>query len=214
MRFLRFLALSFVLAVPLAWLGSPAPAAVSLRPSLFGTEEVFSADNSAFAKWNDMLRRFNAERRAGAPDAWRALVAALRGLEPRARLERVNMVINGYPYRPSMVNWGERNHWETPFEFLRKSGQCQDYAIAKYMLLRDAGMPASSLRVVVLRDTRQSLDHAVLVAYLDGEPMLLDNQIDAVVPAAAVSHYQPYYSISEEGWWLHRGANARYAAFR
>ncbi len=75
-------------------------------------------------------------------------------------------------------------------------------------------MPASSLRLVVLRDTRQSLDHAVLVAYLDGEPMLLDNQIDAVVPTVAISHYQPYYSISEDGWWLHRGAKARFAAFK
>ncbi|HUH85562.1 MAG TPA: transglutaminase-like cysteine peptidase [Stellaceae bacterium] len=213
MRFLRFFALLLALAVPLAWIGT-APAAISARPSLFGTEEVFSPDNSAFTKWTDMLRRFNSERRRGAPAEWQTLVASLRGLDPRTRLERVNAVINGFPYTPSMVNWGERNHWETPFEFLRKSGQCQDYAIAKYMLLRDAGVPAASLRLVVLRDTRQSLDHAVLVAYLDGEPMLLDNQIGAVVPTAAIGYYQPYYSISEDGWWLHRGANARYAALR
>jgi predicted transglutaminase-like cysteine proteinase len=211
MRFLRLLTLLLALALPAAWVGT-APAAVGLRPSLFGTEEEFSADNSAFVKWTGMLQRYDRERRDGAPDEWRTLVASLQGLDLRTKLARANSVINAYPYTPSLANWGERNHWETPFEFLRKSGQCQDYAIAKYLLLREAGVPATALRLVVLRDTRQALDHAVLVAYVDGEPMLLDNEIAEVVVAASVHHYEPYYSISEQGWWLHRGANARYAA--
>ena len=42
----------------------------------------------------------------------------------------------------------------------------------------------------------------------------LDNLRSAVVPAESVSDYQPYYSINEQGWWLHRGPNARYAALR
>jgi hypothetical protein len=41
---------------------------------------------------------------------------------------------------------------------------------------------------------------------------MLDNQMHDVVPVANVHHYQPYYSINERGWWLHRGPNARYAA--
>src|SRR5712671_132989 len=137
---------------------------------------------------------------------------ARRGLDLRAKLGRVNAAVNGHPYVPSQRNWGESNHWETPFEFLRKSGQCQDYAVAKYLLLRAAGVPAEQLRVLVLRDTRLGLDHAVAVAYVEGEAFLLDNRIGAVVPADSVHHYQPYYSINEEGWWLHVGPNARYAS--
>lgn len=213
MRFLRLLTLLLALSLPAAWIGT-APAAVNAKPSLFGTDEEFSTDNSAFVKWTEMLQRYDRERRHGAPDEWRALVASLEGLDLRAKLARANDVINAHPYTPSMANWGERNHWETPFEFLRKNGQCQDYAIAKYMLLREAGISATALRLVILRDTRQALDHAVLVAYVDGQPMLLDNQINDVVPAATVHYYAPYYSISEQGWWLHRGANARYAALR
>jgi predicted transglutaminase-like cysteine proteinase len=117
-------------------------------PALFGTREVYSADISPFYKWTGMLARFEAERERSAqpcktaagegcqPGPWRHLVAELRGLDLRAKLDRVNAEINRHPYVPSMRNWGETNHWETPFEFFRKSGQCQDYAITKFLLLR------------------------------------------------------------------------------
>ncbi|HEX9489720.1 MAG TPA: transglutaminase-like cysteine peptidase [Stellaceae bacterium] len=200
------------------------PAASRQAPALFGTREIFSPDMAPFDKWTGMLARFRREQAAGqracarvAPAAcepieWRQLLGALRGLDLRAKLDRVNAAVNRHPYVASQRNWGESNHWETPFEFLRKSGQCQDYAIAKYMLLRAAGVAAAQLRVLVLRDTRLGRDHAVAVAYVEGEAFLLDNQIGAVVTARSVHHYQPYYSINEEGWWLHIGPNARYAS--
>lgn len=191
-------------------------------PGLFGTREIYSPDIAAFDKWTGMLARFRREQAAAqsacaaeaecAPNEWRQLLGALDGLDLRAKLDRVNAAVNRHPYVPSQRNWGESNHWETPFEFLRKSGQCQDYAIAKYLLLRAAGVPAAQLRVLVLRDTRLGLDHAVTVAYVGGEALLLDNQIGTVVPADSVHHYQPYYSINEDGWWLHVGPHARYAS--
>ena len=221
MRLLRFLAVFFVLAAPDAALAANRDTA---PPALFGTHEIFSADSSAFFKWHGMLARFAAERRQARalcapsvaepcePAEWAAMVAELKGLDLRAKVERVNAAMNRHPYVPSYANWHESNHWETPFEFLRKGGQCQDYAIAKYLLLREAGVPASLLRVVVVRDTRLGLDHAVTVAYVNGEALVLDNQEQEVMPAARVVRYQPYYSINEQGWWLHRGAGARYAA--
>ena len=59
------------------------------------------------------------------------------------------------------------------------------------------------MRLVVLRDLAQAVDHAVLVVYVDGEPMVLDNQNAAVLPAASIARYRPYYSINESGWWRH-----------
>ncbi|MGO8919570.1 MAG: transglutaminase-like cysteine peptidase [Stellaceae bacterium] len=222
MRLWRSLPLLLVLASPGAGLAASQEALSP--PALFGTREVFSADSSAFFKWHGMLERFAAERRQGAaacapaavercaPAEWVALVAELKRLDLRGKLDRVNAAINRHPYVPSFVNWHESNHWETPFEFLRKGGQCQDYAIAKYLLLRAAGVPASNLRLVVLRDTHLALDHAVTIAYVGGEALVLDNQQRAVVPASTLDHYRPYYSINEQGWWLHRAAGARYAA--
>ena len=184
-------------------------------PALFGTHETYSSSIDRFYKWTSMLQRWRAERRearqpcmlgqiAGCePREWRHIVDLLTPLELRAKIETVNSLVNRYPYTPSAANWSDPNYWETPFEFLARSGQCQDYAIAKFMLLRAAGVPNELLRVVVLRDRRLGLDHAVTVAYVDGEALMLDNQIPDVVPASGIHHYQPYYSINETGWWLH-----------
>jgi predicted transglutaminase-like cysteine proteinase len=231
-RVIRSLALlaAFALAMPPAVSDAVAGASVAAAqaahvgmhqtPALFGTREIYSPDIAAFDKWTGMLARFRLEQaaaqRACAGEAgcaeWREILGALDGLDLRAKLDVVNAAVNRHPYVASQSNWGESNHWETPFEFLRKSGQCQDYAITKYLLLRAAGVPAAQLRLLVLRDTELGLDHAVTVAYVEGEAFLLDNQISTVVPADSVHHYQPYYSINEAGWWLHVGPNARYAS--
>jgi len=205
--------------VALSLLGGPDARAdqngFPIYPALFGTHETYSAGIERFYKWTGMLGRWATERRQASqtcvlgrttgcePREWRRIVDLLTPLEFRAKLDAVNKLVNRYPYTPSAANWLEPNHWETPFEFLAKSGQCQDYAIAKFMLLRAAGVPNELLRVVVLRDRRLALDHAVTVAYVDGEALMLDNQIPDVVPVARIHHYQPYYSINETGWWLH-----------
>jgi predicted transglutaminase-like cysteine proteinase len=205
--------------VALSLLGGPDARAdqngFPIYPALFGTHETYSAGIERFYKWTGMLGRWATERRQASqtcvlgrttgcePREWRRIVDLLTPLELHAKLDAVNKLVNRYPYTPSASNWLEPNHWETPFEFLAKSGQCQDYAIAKFMLLRAAGVPNELLRVVVLRDRRLALDHAVTVAYVDGEALMLDNQIPDVVPVARIHHYQPYYSINETGWWLH-----------
>jgi predicted transglutaminase-like cysteine proteinase len=206
-----------------SFLQAAAPAS-RVYPALFGTREAYSSDNSAFFKWTGMLARFHAELQNSqgpctmdrmqdcVPTEWSELIGELHDLDARTKAVRVNQLINGHPYIPSMRNWGEINHWETPFEFLRKSGQCQDYAITKYMLLRASGVAAERLRVVVLHDAHLGLDHAVTVIYIDGTALMLDNQLRDVVSVDTIQHYQPYYSINEQGWWLHRGPNARYAS--
>ena len=184
-------------------------------PRLFGTAETHSDEIDRFYKWTGMLQRWEHARAAGLPVCgpgqlsgcepreWSRIVAMLQPLGMREKLDAVNALVNRYPYVPSAVNWHEANYWETPYEFLARSGQCQDYAIAKFMALRAAGVPNERLRLVVLRDTRRGEDHAVLVAYVDGKALILDNQISEVVPVESVQHYRPYYSINETGWWLH-----------
>jgi len=192
-----------------------AKAAGASQPSIFGTEEIYTPGIERFYKWAGMLQRWHSEEASALsfcgpgrtescmPREWLRLVAELRSLDLRAKIDTVNALINRYPYVTSEANWHEVNHWETPFEFLARSGQCQDYAITKYLLLREAGVPDWTLRLVVLRDDRQGADHAVVVAYVDGQTLLLDNQLREVVPTESISYYRPYYSINESGWWLH-----------
>lgn len=187
---------------------------------LFGSREVYSQSTWQFKQWTDMLSRADAEFQDAqhictslndthcVPAEWQALIDQIKGHDLREQIDIVNQAMNRHPYVTTMQNWHRPMYWETAFEFLRYGGQCQDYAIAKYLLLRAAGVPADQMRMVVLRDTAINLDHAVLAVYVDGQPQLLDNLRTDIVAASSVSDYRPYYSINENGWWYHFGGQA------
>ncbi|NIQ97263.1 MAG: transglutaminase, partial [Desulfuromonadales bacterium] len=50
----------------------------------------------------------------------------------------------------------------------------------KYALLRHLGVPAESLRIVLLRRKEDGLGHAVLAAYVEDRIYILDN-VDGTV---------------------------------
>ena len=112
--------------------------------------------------------------------------------------------MNGVPYITDIRNYGVDDYWATPKQFLYRDGDCEDYAIAKYMSLRALGFTPEELRVVVLQDLNLRIAHAVLVVYLDQQGLILDNQIKRVVDQEKIHHYSPYYSINETAWWLHK----------
>jgi predicted transglutaminase-like cysteine proteinase len=91
-------------------------------------------------------------------------------------------------------------------QFFTKDGDCEDYAIAKYLTLRALGWKADTLRIVVLQDMNLRIAHAILSVYYKGKILLLDNQIAQVVDSRNVRHYQPIYSVNENGWWRLRRA--------
>ena len=82
------------------------------------------------------------------------------------------------------------------------SGNCKDYAIAKYYSLRALGIPAERLRVIVLQDLNLGgIIHAVLGIYDGDKLLILDNQVKQVMPALKIYHYRPIYGINEDHWW-------------
>lgn len=207
----------YVMALLCLSIGMMSPClAAQTYPPLFGTTEIRNDQLTFFTKWTGVLGRMRQtpepfEETCEVPQAnrchlkdWNAFLDGLKGLGKTDQLDRVNAAMNNFPYIEDIVNWGVKEYWETPLEFLYKSGTCKDYAIAKYMSLRYLGWPVDALRVVVLRDLNLQLDHAIVAVYLDDQIYVLDNQIHHVVNAASIHHYRPYYSINEEHWWLHR----------
>lgn len=122
---------------------------------------------------------------------------------PIEQLRAVNRFLNGWRYKSDQDNYGVRDYWATPLEFLARSGDCEDYAIAKFVTLRKLGFSAEQLRLVVVHDMRRDLAHAVLAVYLDSQVYLLDNLNMAVLPQERVTHYVPYYSVNETTRWAH-----------
>lgn len=136
--------------------------------------------------------------------AWRELVLTFADTPPRVRLQAVDSFVDATPYRGDQAQYGSRDYWAGPIEFLLGAGDCEDYAIAKYATLRRMGFAARDLQIVVLEDRARGLAHAVLAVRVDDEVWLLDNQEPAPVPAASAVHYAPYYAVNETRRWLHR----------
>lgn len=121
----------------------------------------------------------------------------------QALLESVNRYMNRSPYIVDPVNWGLPDFWATPDEFFLKDGDCEDYAISKYVTLKRLGVDPASMRLVILQDENLRVAHAVLAVEMDGTFQILDNQVDSVLPHDKILHYRPVYSINEGSWWLH-----------
>jgi predicted transglutaminase-like cysteine proteinase len=186
-------------------------------PSVFGAGEVPGASLTPFRRWTAVLERILHETPAyDEPCAlrfrgrciaaeWRMLVRNLEHRSRRERIDAVNAFFNRMPYVLDQSNWGLSDYWASPLQFLGRSGDCEDYAIAKFVTLRQLGFSNEELRLVVLDDLNLGIAHAVLVVAEDDRLLVLDNQIPDVVDSRRILHYRAIYSINEERWWLHRG---------
>jgi predicted transglutaminase-like cysteine proteinase len=130
-----------------------------------------------------------------------AIVDIARGREGRARLGEINRAIN-LAIRPvsDLAQYGSIDVWSPPLAtFASGSGDCEDYAIAKYVALRIAGIATEDLRLLIVRDTRLQEDHAVVAARLDGRWLMLDNRRMAMVEDAQIRNYRPTFAIDQDG---------------
>ncbi len=210
----RLYALMFA-AFAAAATAPPARAATGSAP-LFGTTETRSSAMTMFGKWQGALARYFDERKlADQPctsslfnrchlKEWQAFLAGQQGRPKRAQVEAVNDFMNRQRYLTDPRNYNTSDYWATPFEFLNRDGDCEDYAIAKFMSLRALGFENDEMRVVVVQDLNLRLGHAILAVYIDGEALILDNQVLQVVRSTSIRHYKPIYSINENYWWLHQ----------
>lgn len=205
LRRLLFAALSVVMLCS----ATEAPAGI-VRTGLFGTTEIPSLNLNKFPKWRGTLVRFADELRSCKKarcsiGEWNQLIASLRGWDVPTQLALLNVYVNRYPYVEDRINWRQLDYWATPLQFFaRGGGDCEDFAITKYLVLRELGTDVDDMRIVIVHDRARGIAHAVLAVYVDGRALILDNQRDDVVVADLIRNYDPVYSLNERGWWLHR----------
>lgn len=184
--------------------------------ALFGSKE-FRADSlKGLPQWQRVLKQMR-EQRAGfvrcaaqaeacttpIQKAWRGLVQKAKKLDRNAQIKAVNAFFNRIPYRLDSVVYGTSEYWATPAEFMSRSGDCEDFAIAKFFALRQLGFQGESLRVVILWDEIRNIGHSVLAVYRGEEILILDNLSELVVTHQRYKHYIPQYSMNETTRWAH-----------
>ncbi len=191
--------------------------AAEAKPSFFNSKETESKNLKPFKKWNSALARFSKEKADKTEgdcktkkltkchyDGWMKYLKKQKGKDKLTLIKEINARMNKAKYITDNNNWGKKDFWATPGEFMAKFGDCEDYAIIKYLSLRMLGFKETEVRVVAVKDLNLKVGHAILVAFVDGKAYVLDNQIKQVVEASTVRHYQPVFSISYKTWWRHR----------
>jgi predicted transglutaminase-like cysteine proteinase len=151
----------------------------------------------------DAMARCRALAAACTPAATRfiAVVDVARSRDGRARLEAVNRAVNdAVRYMTDMQQHGVPDLWSSPLAtFATLRGDCEDYAIAKYVALREAGVAAGDLRIVLAHDNALGEDHAVLAARQAGRWLVLDNRRAEVLADGDVKHLAPLFAIDGQG---------------
>lgn len=161
------------------------------------------------------LLRAVAQNRYGEPGLaavtdWLRLIDLARDQPVDVQLSRVNEFFNGRTvFQSDAEVWQQADYWATPLEMMaRGRGDCEDFAIAKYVSLLALGVPQSRLRLIYVRAVVEgtggaSVAHMVLGYYADpsGEPQVLDNLLGHIEPASARTDLTPFFSFNGEGLW-------------
>ena len=182
------------------------PQSAAARVNLFGTIEFRSKLKDA-PQWERVVaeerKKSGLDNPVGLAASWPALRDTLKGQKRMDQLIAVNKFFNRFPYRTDMEAYGVLDYWATPAEFMKKSGDCEDYSIIKYYALKQLGVNPDSMRIVVVTDVIRNLAHAVLVVYHEGSAYILDNLSNLVLPHTRLTHYRPQFSVNEEYRWVH-----------
>jgi predicted transglutaminase-like cysteine proteinase len=181
----------------------------------FGSATFLPAGGGLLAKWLAVWRQWNNDEKqllaACKEDRSQcthqaalellAIVDDAAGLRGRSQLGHINRAIN-LAIRPvsDMAAHGSIDVWSSPLETLANhSGDCEDYAILKLAALLEAGISPENLRLVIVRDTLRSEDHAIVVARLDGQWLAMDNRNLAIVADTQLTAYAPLFLLQSDG---------------
>jgi len=132
---------------------------------------------------------------------FRDIVTVAAAREGLARLGEINRAIN-LAIRPvsDQAQYGVEDHWSSPLATLAAgAGDCEDYAIAKLVALRAAGVAAEDLRLVIIRENATGDDHAVVAARSGGHWRMLDNRTFLMIEDNGFGKYRPLFAIDAEG---------------
>lgn len=179
-------------------------------------------DSAAHLEWGAMYLRWQAERESGhncyvehrdCPRDLAGLRVVLRhaaGASQFGQFRLINLFVNQRRWVAEETiddaedgSASDIDRWQTVGEFFRNGGDCEDFVIAKYLLLRELGITAQDMRLVATLDSVSGLGHALLAIRIDGAVYLADS--DNTVYRTHQRHpYEFIYSINEHGIWVHQ----------
>jgi predicted transglutaminase-like cysteine proteinase len=98
------------------------------------------------------------------------------------------------------VQYGYADFWASPLQTMASgAGDCEDYAIVKYVALRELGVPPDDLRLVIVQDEKREIGHAVVAVRYEQRWLILDNRTMSILDADDVRDYRPLFALDQQG---------------
>ncbi|WP_309497488.1 transglutaminase-like cysteine peptidase [Sulfurovum sp.] len=135
------------------------------------------------------------------------LINKIDPLSDKEKLDKVNGFVNQVRFTSDQIAWGKKDYWARPVEFLgRDKGDCEDFVITKYFMLRKSGVPEEKLFFTYVKALRLNEAHMVLSYYETPKsiPLILDNLNFKVLPASKRSDLAFVYSFNAKELYLNR----------
>jgi len=127
-------------------------------------------------------------------DLQNSLLHTLKHAPINEQLNHVNSWVNTLHYASDKELYGVRDYWATLYEFVaRGKGDCEDYTIAKYFILKALGVDPHRMKFayVIYKNRRgKKIAHMVLLYFKVKHPksrddiLILDNNNRLVLPAS------------------------------
>lgn len=179
----------------------------AIIPGVFGSMAISMKNFPAAARWASIYRSVRDCDKVcdQTSSGYAFIVKAVKDKSFTDKLAFVNSGINQLiAYRKDKATYGKLDYWATPEETLnQRSGDCEDFAILKMAALLEAGVPATSMSLVVLQDKKRNFFHAILSVSTSSGTFILDSLNNKVVKDSALPDYVPLYSFSTERAWVH-----------
>jgi predicted transglutaminase-like cysteine proteinase len=173
---------------------------------LFGLDTTPVVTGELLANWDGVQAAIRDEREVlarcrevtkacpAAAQKFLDIVAAGRAHAGRARIGVINRAIN------LAIRSRRDARWSPPLATLGAgAGDCKDYAVAKYVALREAGVAAEDVRLVIVRNLAVGEDHAVVSVRLDGAWTILDNRWQVLVEDTKMQGVIPLFVLDQQG---------------
>ncbi|MBB5055176.1 putative transglutaminase-like cysteine proteinase [Afipia massiliensis] len=159
------------------------------KAEIFAELQTVEACRSDSSKCSDAARRFI------------LIVDEVQSRSGTARIETANRLINtAIRYMSDLAQHAAIDVWSAPLASLGTGrGDCEDYAIAKYIVLREAGVSDQDLRILLVRDRKAREDHAVLTVRTGGTWTVLDNRSSALARDSELLHFTPLFVLDNSG---------------
>lgn len=180
-----------------------------------------SADlNINFNRFADQMRNQFPAERIQVVNQWQELLEELAGhpdQDEHEQLRQINAFFHrNIRYQSDISLYKQNDYWASPMETLGHGlGDCEDWAIAKYISLRQLGISDDKLRLIYVRariggpNSRISEAHMVLGYYEtpNAVPLILDSLIGNVLSATQRDDLSPVFSFNAEGLWAGQGTS-------